>query len=198
MFTPFCDMCFRSFAPRVAVFFCNLSIPKLFHRENSIHSTTFCACLFDLISIVVFDNIFLDLWCCSGFHSASFFFHKQMVPNMLQKKWPARLEQFPIQMLGDSRRDRLACALLKRDATARTQKVVWFFPMYFCLPQMNAMEFFKNLSKDIKRINGKSTLLMIWHALGLGLANCCNRLQPLLTSFYLHTAYYSLIYKLVT
>ena len=119
--TSFFDMFLHLFAPLALVICYNPSIRKLvFHRSHGINFNTFCACFFDFISSVVFDNVFLTFGGNLGLHLASFF-RKKRFRKWLRKKRPHTSKRHPMNMSGGSQGGRLACALLKQETTVRAQ-----------------------------------------------------------------------------
>ena len=86
------------------------------------------------------------------------FSEKKMYRKWLRKKGPLASKQDPMNMSGGSQRSRLACALLKQETTVRAQisNIAAGAHVLFSKCCLNSF---------------KSTLLMIWHALGKGPAN---------------------------
>ena len=130
-------MFLQLFAPLVLVIFVNLSIRKLvFHRSRGINFNTFCACFFNFISRVVFDNVFLTFGGNLGLHLASFF-RKKRFRKWLRKKGPHTSKRHPMNMSGGSQGGRLACSLLKQETRVRAEVPgivarTPFFWLFFC------------------------------------------------------------------
>ena len=163
------------FSDLVQTFFWKSSI---LHRSNGIDFNTYFAYFDGFVSSIVSDHILPDFWCICFVCFALF-----CLITASQMAWEKVLtwKGNIIHMSGGSQRSLLACALLKQETTARSQK-----NLRTCYLNWLQLQMFQ---QTVRR-KWKGTMLRAhcpwsWHALGQRLKNF-DKLYEITRSFHLN------------
>ena len=173
--TPFFDICLYLPAPLVLVIFDNLSIRKRVScKSEGLKCGTFPTCFVDFVSssfLIRFCDLFEAILGSIWHH----FWEKNPSENRFKKRGPPAWKWVTIPVSDGSWRRRLACALLTV-TIARARIVVRIRTRARIVARIRVkilvwVDCNRKKKKKTERVDVETQFLVIWDALGRGLAN---------------------------